>query len=214
MAPGDGSGRRTGSARARGYLYLPMGWLDSILLSFVALLAVDLVSGLVHWAEDTFGTEATPVVGRWIIAPNVVHHRDAAAFTRNGWLASSWDLLLGALLSGLLAWRLGWLSWPVVLFCLVGANANEIHKWNHLGSERVPSFVRGLWRSGVLQAPEHHSGHHRGAKNTRYCVVTPWLNPLLDRSGFWRGLERLLVPWFGAPRREDLAPTARNPDGP
>ena len=47
-------------------------------------------------------------------------------------------------------------------------------------------------------------GHHSGEKNTRYCVVTPFVNPVLDRLGFWRGLERVLVPLFGAPRREDL----------
>ena len=33
---------------------------------------------------------------------------------------------------------------------------------------------------------------------------TPFVNPVLDRLGFWRGLERVLVPLFGAPRREDL----------
>jgi len=50
------------------------------------ILLVDLVSGLVHWAEDTFWTEKTPVVGRWIVAPNVLHHHDGGAFTRNNWL--------------------------------------------------------------------------------------------------------------------------------
>jgi hypothetical protein len=34
--------------------------------------------------------------------------------------------------------------------------------------------------------------------------VTPYTNPLLDKIGLWRGLERALVPVFGAPRRDDL----------
>jgi ubiquitin-conjugating enzyme E2 variant len=57
-----------------------------------------------------------------------------------------------------------------------------------------------------MQSATDHAGHHCGDKNTDYCVVTPFANPLLDRIGFWRGLERVLVPLFGAPRREDLRP--------
>ena len=77
----------------------------------IVILLVDFVSGLVHWAEDTFWTETTPVVGRWIVEPNVLHHNDGSAFTQNNWLQSSWDLLVvGALILGL-AWLLDQLLW-------------------------------------------------------------------------------------------------------
>jgi len=174
-----------------------------ILKASAAILAADLASGLVHWAEDTFGTEDTPIIGRWIVAPNVLHHHDATAFVHKGWLASSWDLALLGLSVMAVAWWLGLFGWPVVLLTCVGANANEIHKWNHLG-RRAPAFVRVLWSSRLLQRPGHHAAHHRGQKNTHYCVVTPFLNPVLDGLGCWRGLERLLVPLFGAARRADL----------
>src|SRR6266481_2876869 len=92
-------------------------------------LLVDFVSGLVHWAEDTFGTETVPLIGRWIVEPNVLHHRDGCAFTRNNWLQSSWDLLVvGVLILGL-AWLVDVFSWQVWLFVIVGINANQIHKW-------------------------------------------------------------------------------------
>lgn len=38
----------------------------------LVILSVDLVSGLVHWIEDTFWMEETPVLGRWIVKPNFI----------------------------------------------------------------------------------------------------------------------------------------------
>lgn len=168
------------------------------------LVLVDLVSGLVHWAEDIFWSESTPIVGRWIVQPNILHHRKGTAFVSKSWLASSWDLLLVGTLILLAAWALDRLTWHVWVFTLLGANANQFHKWNHMPPHRVPDVVRALQFVGLLQSPAHHANHHRGAKNTHYCVITPYLNPLLDRLGFWRCLERLLVPVLRVPRRTDI----------
>jgi ubiquitin-conjugating enzyme E2 variant len=170
----------------------------------IALLAVDFVSGLVHWAEDTFATVETPIVGAWIVAPNVIHHRDGGAFVSKSWLASSWDLCLAALLVTVAAVLTGHFGPGVALAAVAGANANQIHKWCHARG-RAPALVRWLWALGLMQRPEHHAQHHVGEKNTHYCVITPFVNPLLDRLHFWRLLERVLVPIFGAPRRVDLA---------
>ena len=49
-----------------------------------------------------------------------------------------------------------------------------------------------LQRLYVLQTPRHHGRHHQGDKNTHYCVVTTFLNPLLEEVGFWRRLEKLV----------------------
>jgi plasmanylethanolamine desaturase len=46
-----------------------------------------------------------------------------------------------------------------------------------------------LQRAYVLQTPRHHGRHHQGEKNSHYCVVTNFLNPLLEEVGFWRRLE-------------------------
>ena len=175
----------------------------TVLRIVACLLAVDFVSGLVHWAEDTFGTETTPVFGRWVVAPNVEHHRDAAAFVRKSWLGSNWDLALVGVILVAMSLVGGWYGPGVAVFAVAGANANQIHKWCHAPA-RAPWIARALWRTGILQRPAHHGRHHTGDKNSAYCVVTPFVNPVLDRFGFWRGLERLVVPFTGAPRREDL----------
>ena len=197
-----------------GTLLLPhtMAWLPSALvvcsraLEAVAVLAVvDLASGFFHWLEDTFWSEDTPVLGRWVVTPNVLHHRSPAAFVDKSWLESSWDLVaFGACIVGA-AWGLHCLTWHVWVFALVGANANQIHKWAHVPRQRLPWAVGALQRVGVLQSAAHHAAHHRGEKNTAYCVITPWVNPVLDRLGVWRGLERLVVRRGAAPRRADLA---------
>ena len=174
-----------------------------IALEFVAVwLLVDFVSGVVHWAEDNYGTETTPVIGRWVVVPNLLHHRNGFAFVRKSWIASSWDLvaagaiiLAGAGLAGMLTWHVG-------LFVLIGANANQIHKWNHMRNSSVPPVVRVLRRLFLLQAPQHHAQHHRGAKDSHYCVITVVLNPLLDRIGWWCRLEKLMAPVLGVPRSQ------------
>lgn len=173
--------------------------------ALAVLVLVDLASGFFHWLEDTFWTEKTPVLGRWVVTPNVLHHRSPAAFVDKSWLESSWDLVVFS--AGIVgaAWALHCLTWQVWLFAIVGANANQIHKWTHVPRQRLPWSVRALQRLRVLQSAAHHAAHHRGEKNSAYCVITPWVNPMLDRLGVWRGLERLVVRRGAAPRRTDLA---------
>ena len=172
-----------------------------IALELVAVwLLADLVSGVVHWAEDSYGFETTPVIGPWVVGPNLLHHRDASAFVRLGWFASSWDLLaVGAAILAIAALA-GALTWHVGLFVLLGANANQIHKWNHMRRASVPPAIRLLQRLRLLQSWRHHAQHHRGTKDSHYCVITEVLNPLLDRIGWWRMLEKVLTPLLGLPR--------------
>jgi plasmanylethanolamine desaturase len=172
------------------------------------ILLVDFASGLVHWVEDTFWTENTPLVGRWIVTPNVLHHHDGSAFVRNNWLQSSWDLLtVGVLIVGF-TYVTGFLSWQVWVFVAVGINANQIHKWSHVPPGQVPRWARVLQSLYVLQSSAHHIAHHRNEKNSSYCVITPVLNPVLEKMRFWRALDQLLVKPSAAPRRADLAASA------
>jgi ubiquitin-conjugating enzyme E2 variant len=172
-----------------------------IALELVAVwLLADFVSGVVHWAEDSYGTETTPVIGRWVVAPNLLHHRDASTFVRGSWFASSWDLAaVGATILTVAALA-DMLTWHVGLFVLLGTNANQIHKWNHMRRSCVPPAIRLLQRLRLLQSSRHHAQHHRGTKDSHYCVITEVLNPLLDRLGWWRMLEKVLAPVLGLPR--------------
>jgi ubiquitin-conjugating enzyme E2 variant len=160
-----------------------------------AVLLADLVSGLVHWAEDTyirFKPRRKVRLFNLIARDNAIHHRRPRAFLERSWWQSSWDLLLvgGAILGAAMA--AGHLSWALLLFVLLSVNANQLHKWAHRNPRENPTFVTWLQRAHLLQSPRHHGRHHAGRKDSHYCVVTSFLNPLLEEVDFWRRLERVV----------------------
>lgn len=169
----------------------------------LVLLAVDLGSGLLHWLEDSYGRPSWPITGKWITRPNMLHHSNPRAFTTNSWLHSATVLVIIGVALLAVAWVIGALTWQVLLFLAIGVNANEFHKWNHLPKSRRPILFRLLQDVGVLQSAQHHGEHHTSGKDTHYCVITNFINPVLDGTRFWRGLERGLELLFGLSKRPE-----------
>ena len=160
-----------------------------------SVLLADLVSGAVHWAEDTyarFKPRRKLRLINLIARDNDIHHRRPRDFLGRSWWQSSWDLaLIGALIVAL-AWALGHLSTALLLFVVLSVNANQMHKWAHRNPRENPLLVTWLQRAHLLQSPRHHGKHHGGARDSHYCVVTNFLNPLLEEVSFWRRLEQLV----------------------
>jgi len=177
-----------------------------ILLQTVAtIFLVDFVSGFFHWLEDAYGNPDWPITGKLVTRPNILHHHDPRHFTKHTWFQSSWDLLcLGALIV-LVAWISGLLTWQVWLFAILGVNANQIHKWAHRTPAENGAVISFLQRMRLVQSCRHHAGHHHDPKTSRYCVLTNFLNPLLDGIGFWTGLEKLIWALFRVQRRPDAS---------
>ncbi len=177
----------------------------------LVILAVEFGSGLLHWLEDSYGQPHWPITGRWITAPNILHHRAPSAFTAHSWLYSAAVLLvIGAAIIGV-AWSIGMLTWQLLLFVAIGANANEVHKWNHLPRKRRGKLVVALQNAHLLQSAKHHGKHHVGSKDTHYCVLTNLLNPVLDAVQFWRMLEWTIERLLGVATRSsrEVGPVAR-----
>jgi plasmanylethanolamine desaturase len=173
----------------------------------VVLLA-DLVSGVVHWWEDSYAKlDGGPL--KQVAIDNLRHHARPREFLTKGYWASSWDLwLLGALAVAASA-ALGLFSWHVVLFAVVVANANQVHKWTHRTREENGPVIGTLQRLHLLQTARHHSRHHQGSRDTHYCVLTNFLNPLLEEVQLWRRLERAVGKLTGATRRDEPAELAK-----
>lgn len=184
-------------------------------------LAADFFSGIVHWFCDTFFEEDTPFVGRLLIEPFREHHRDALAMTRHGLaeIAGNSCLAIAPLLAvvAFLAPAaadapLSLVTHTALLTFAVGAVVtNQFHKWAHLPV--APRTVVGLQRAGLVLRPAHHARHHR-TQAEAYCVATGWLNPALDRVGFFPLAERALcalgLPMsVTAPRRRGAQPPVR-----
>ncbi len=164
----------------------------AIVKLFFAVLLADFVSGFIHWLEDTYAKPGMPFIHQ-IAVENELHHEKPRAFLAKSWWQSSWDSVLAVTLLVAIVWYAGFLSWPVVLFAVLAANANQLHKWTHQNAQEKPRIVTRMQKWNILQTCRHHAKHHSGDKNTHYCVVTNILNPVLERMNFWRTLEHMIA---------------------
>jgi ubiquitin-conjugating enzyme E2 variant len=169
-------------------------------------LLADFLGGVVHWWEDRVGDEAMPLIGRWVVAPNRLHHRDAMAFTRKSVLVRNWTALA---LIGLVGGACLALFGPsvVLITALVGAAVTvEVHYQAHLPNTTPPwlrSVLRPLWDIGLVQSPAAHNRHHE-RPDSNYCALTGWLNPVLTHVRLWERLEWALTAVGLEPNRGTL----------
>jgi ubiquitin-conjugating enzyme E2 variant len=186
-------------------------WIAGPLKFGLAVLAADFLVGFVHWIEDAYVREDWPVVGPLVGRPNILHHHLPRHFVRNTWVQSCWDqMLLAAGIAGA-AWWMHALTWPVVVFAVLVGNANQIHKWAHRSRRENGPLISLLQDLHLIQGARHHAIHHTDPKSTHYCVITEWLNPVLEHLRFWTRLECLLWRWFHLRRRMDTSNRRHGP---
>ena len=162
-------------------------------------LVADLLSGIVHWAGDTIGDAQTPIFGPNFVTPFRYHHVDPKDITRHDFVETNGNncIVVAPILALLLLVTprsTGWFffsctvvaftSWFV--FC-----TNQFHKWAH--ADRPAGWIRLLQRAGLILSPEHHAIHHASPQDKAYCITVGWMNPLLDRIGFFRAFEALIT---------------------
>jgi plasmanylethanolamine desaturase len=183
-------------------------------LVFVAVagaLGADLVSGIVHWAADTWGRETLPIIGRRLLRPFRVHHVNPDDFAGRRFLDVNGDvaiivclILAPALLLPLTTPSGRIADGFIVAFCLVGLPTNQVHQWAHI--RRPPAAIRWLQRAGIILSPREHGRHHVAPYAEHYCIATGWCNRALAAIGFFPRLERLITRVTGVePRADDLA---------
>jgi ubiquitin-conjugating enzyme E2 variant len=190
-------------------LILLMSILRTVVTVALCFLVADLLVGAVHWFEDSYGSPAWPLIGASIIAPNLLHHAKPRAFLANSWWKSA-DLQVVAGVAVLVgAWLCGVFSAELLLVVALAVNANEFHRWAHRTRAENGRLVTWLQDWKLIQGRAHHGRHHGGQRNTSYCAITAWVDPLLDRIGLWRGLERLIRRITGVLPRIDPAVAAR-----
>ena len=165
-------------------------------------LLADFGSGVIHWAQDRYGSPRWPLVGG-IVRDTIRHHRKPMGFLAKPVLARS-ARMIGLSLAVLAVLLVA--GAPVAFVLPLSAGiflSNEIHVAAHTKAKDLPGLVRALQRTGAIQSPLHHAAHHRHLKNVNFCTLTDWLNPVLEQARFWRRLEALMRSAAGVRTRRD-----------
>lgn len=194
---------------------MDIGWVKGLLALMAELclgyVLADFATGVIHWFEDRYGKPHWPVLGP-SIRSNQLHHERPLAFLDSPVWRRNREVWIVCLVMLGLFWLTGTLSPVSCAFCMTGAFANEIHGAAHRPASQNPRWVRRLQRWRLIQHPLQHAAHHRAAKDSNYCTMTNWVNPLLDRAGFFRALEHLIYRATGArPRHDPTVPERFRP---
>lgn len=169
-----------------------------VLMGTAALgwLLADLLSGLVHWAGDTLGSETTPLVGPAFIAPFREHHHEPHAMVAHGTVELVGSTAFLALFSLVPFTHLVELegrglvnlaSAGLLLFTLLGVVAtNLVHRWAHM--EHPPRLAALLQRTGLILTPARHERHHMAPFDGWFCISSGLVDGPLTSLGLWKWL--------------------------
>ncbi|MEZ5501680.1 MAG: fatty acid desaturase CarF family protein [Halioglobus sp.] len=155
------------------------------------LLAIDFLSGFVHWFFDTQVEPSSTFLGH-IAVDFLDHHVRPGRTVEVGFFASAWrpalmvslPMITLSLLVPLPAWLAAVLFWMGFLSMLVPQTHKEAHRAAPLAA------ISLLQKTRLIINPAAHADHHHDNRAS-FCVFTGWLNPLLNRTRFWRGMEHL-----------------------
>jgi TMEM189-like protein len=178
---------------------LELLWL-LILAVPLGIVGGDFVSGLVHWAADTYGSEETPMIGPSLVKPFRLHHLYPRDICTHGLVELTGNVCILAVpvlsASLYLMWLLpesGLVAFFVICLALTAAATvatNQFHQWAH--QENPSRLARCLQRTRLVLEPQHHNQHHTKPFDTNYCITNGWLNPILNKLRFFRRLEATL----------------------
>jgi plasmanylethanolamine desaturase len=188
-------------------------WLIASAFMFGFVLA-DLVSGVVHWLADTWGSPDMPVIGQALIRPFREHHVDQKEITRHDFIETNGNncfisigpAVIGALvpLTGARNVFIATAIFSVTLWVLF---TNQFHKWAHL--DDPPRWVAVLQRLNLVLPRDHHAVHHSAPYAKYYCITVGWLNEPLYRFRFFQTLEWIITALTGlTPREDDIGAAA------
>lgn len=180
-------------------LAIPLGWVMG-----------DFVTGMVHWAADTYGSVNTFVLGPNFVKPFRLHHRHPQAICAHDIFVTIGNTCILAvplmticlyfLWADQVSLLLAFFTSVMAFMTATTVATNLFHKWAHADSP--PQIIILLQRANLVLRPEHHAAHHAHPHHNSYCITNGWCNPLLDRIKFFRGLEYALAVVRILPSRE------------
>ncbi len=178
----------------------------------VAMFTADFVSGLLHWAFDTWWSETTPILGRMVIMVREHHVYPGRIFKFGVFHDAgtlSWITLCLTLPVYGYVFRVkaptaaqGYLVFVAIVSTLFIVFMLEFHKAGH--TPCAPKWVKILQKSGLVLSTRHHLPHHHGLHDRNYCLINGHVDRTLGALGMWRCFEWLVTQTTGAiPARDD-----------
>ncbi len=163
-------------------------------------LGADFVTGMIHWFGDTWGKESWPFFGKYFISDFRVHHIRPKEICGHDFVymcASSFFfapyIILGAVYlvtqGSLLNIVIGTFLASTTIWA---ALTNVFHKWAHDDPKKVPAVVKWLQKHRIILSPDHHQIHHTSPHISHYAITNGWVNNLLGKIRFFRGLEWII----------------------
>eukprot|EP00953_Heterococcus_sp_UTEX-ZZ885_P015181 8548-Heterococcus_DN1.PRE.1 len=67
---------------------------------------------------------------------------------------------------------------------------HELHKYSHM--VRPPAWIAKLQNAGIILNKRDHGLHHSSPFEEKYCIVTGHCNGIMDSSGLFRRMEKVI----------------------
>lgn len=163
----------------------------------LAWLLADFLSGLGHWAQDKMLDRTSRF--KFINAvkeDNDLHHLHPTRLTKYTlWENTKYSAMVSVPSFCVLFYFD--VHNIVSLAVLLTAFANLVHRYAHTPYLKVPLPIKVLQATGIFLSLNHHRPHHfdehglilKEQASKRYCVMSCYLNPLLDYIGFFDVLD-------------------------
>src|SRR6202790_2917100 len=169
----------------------PASLATGVVSGVACLFAVDFITGVIHWAEDTWtALGRSTLLDRYVVRDNIEHHSKPGPIRGGTYWETNRVCIALAFATACVLLLFGVHEWTAYAIVLLASQSKQVHKWSRCTTP--PRAIAWLQRFGVLQSPAHHAEHHKRPYANRYCTTTNFLNPVLDGVRFWRGLEWLI----------------------
>jgi ubiquitin-conjugating enzyme E2 variant len=161
-----------------------------------AVFFADFISGCGHWLEDRYGKVDNSWIGQNISKPNLEHHKMPRMFLESSYWSRNNIMIVACGCLLLLAFAIDKMSLTLIFTLILLANINEVHAFAHQTKSKTPKWIDVFQKVGILQSKKHHNLHHASPHEVRYCILTNFLNPILDKIYFFRSLEWIVFKIF------------------
>ena len=160
---------------------------------FLLWCAADFITGVIHWWEDTYGNPNWKIIGKYVVEPNLVHHKQPHKLLEGSYWNRINTSFFAAAVFGAILWSIDLLSWRTIVCLLFCSQGNEVHAMSHRPDKVTNKLIRFLQKTGIFQSKKMHRWHHKAPYETNFCVMSDFCNPILNKINFWEKVELLIL---------------------